>query len=68
VAELGAAFLCAHLGIKGALRHSEYIANWVELLKEDDRAVFTASSKASQAADYLRAFSEPEEAEDVGEH
>lgn len=68
VAELTAAFLCAHLGIQGELRHSEYIGNWVELLKEDNRAIFTASSKASQAADYLRAFSEPEEAEDVGEH
>jgi antirestriction protein ArdC len=68
IAELGAAFLCAHLGITGELRHAEYIANWVELLKEDNRAIFTASSKASQAADYLRAFSEPEEAQDVGEH
>lgn len=58
VAELGAAFLCAHLGIKGELKHSEYIGNWIQLLKEDDRAIFTASSKASQAADYLRTFSE----------
>jgi antirestriction protein ArdC len=56
VAELTAAFLCAHLGITGQLRHSEYIANWLELLKEDNRAIFTASSKASQAADYLRAL------------
>lgn len=61
IAELGAAFLCAHLNIKGELRHAEYIGNWVQLLKEDDRAVFTAASKASQAADYIRAFSEPTE-------
>lgn len=60
VAELGAAFLCAHLGVQGQLRHAEYIANWIELLKEDERAVFTAASKASQAADYLRNFSEPQ--------
>jgi antirestriction protein ArdC len=59
IAELGAAFLCAHLGIKGELKHSEYIATWIDLLKGDDRAIFTASSKASQAADYLRQFSEP---------
>ncbi len=59
VAELGAAFLCAHLGIQGELKHAEYIATWITLLREDDRAIFTASSKASQAADYLRAFSEP---------
>lgn len=58
VAELSAAFLCAHLGVQGELRHSGYIGNWLELLKSDDRAIFTASSKASQAADYLRAFSE----------
>jgi antirestriction protein ArdC len=58
VAELTAAFLCAYLEIKGELRHAEYINNWIQLLKEDNRAVFTASSKASQAADFLRAFSE----------
>jgi antirestriction protein ArdC len=58
IAELGAAFLCAHLGIKGELRHAEYLANWLELLKEDDRAIFTAASKASVAADYLRSFSD----------
>ena len=58
VAELGAAFLCAHLGVQGRLRHAEYLANWLELLKDDNRAFFTAASKASQAADYLRGFSE----------
>ncbi len=61
VAELGAAFLCAHLEVKGRLRHAEYVANWLELLKEDPRAVFTAASKASQAADFLRSFSQPKE-------
>ena len=58
VAELGAAFLCAHLGVEGELRHAGYIASWITLLKSDDRAIFTAASKASAAADYLRAFSE----------
>jgi antirestriction protein ArdC len=58
VAELSAAFLCAHLNIEGKLRHAEYIANWLELLREDPRAIFTAASKASQAADFLRSFSE----------
>jgi antirestriction protein ArdC len=58
VAELGAAFLCAHLGIPGELRHADYIANWLKLLKSDNRAIFTAASKASAAADYLRSFSE----------
>jgi antirestriction protein ArdC len=58
VAELNAAFLCAHLGITGQLRHADYIASWISLLKEDDRAIFTAASQASKAADYLRSFSE----------
>jgi antirestriction protein ArdC len=61
VAELGAAFLCAHLNIEGKLRHAEYIANWLELLREDPRAIFTAASKASQAAGFLRSFSEAKE-------
>ena len=56
IAEFTAAFLCAHLGIKGELRHAGYIENWLDLLRHDDRAIFTAASKASQAADYLRSF------------
>lgn len=58
VAEIGAAFLCAALGIKGELRHAAYVANWLKVLKEDNRAIFTAASQASKAADYLRSFSE----------
>jgi antirestriction protein ArdC len=58
IAELGAAFLCAHLGVEGQLCHAEYITSWLSLLRENDHAVFTATSKASAAADYLRSFSE----------
>jgi antirestriction protein ArdC len=58
--ELCGAFLCAHLGITGELRHAGYIGNWIELLRDDNRAIFTAASKASQAADFLRSFSEPD--------
>ena len=57
VAELVAAFLCAELAIEGRLRHAEYIGSWLELLRADTKAVFTAASKANEAADYLRAFS-----------
>jgi antirestriction protein ArdC len=59
VAELTAAFLCAHLSIPGRLRHAEYIGNWITLLSHDKKAIFTASAKATAAAEYLRAFSEP---------
>ena len=55
VAELGAAFLCADLSITNTPRpdHAAYIGNWLEVLKQDKRAIFTAARKASQAADYL---------------
>lgn len=61
VAELGAAFLCAEFGFDGDVRNAGYIATWIELLKADKRAFFTACSKASKAADYLRglALAEP---------
>jgi antirestriction protein ArdC len=58
VAELGAAFVCAHLGIKAELRHAGYIQGYLEVLKEDDRAFFRAAAKAQQAVDFLRAHSE----------
>ena len=54
IAELGAAFLCAEFGFDGDVRNAGYIANWIELLKADKRAFFTACSQASKAADYLR--------------
>jgi antirestriction protein ArdC len=54
VAELGAAFLSAEFGFDGDVRNAGYIATWIELLKADKRAFFTAASKASKAADYLR--------------
>jgi antirestriction protein ArdC len=55
VAELGAAFLCADLSITNTPRpdHAAYIANWLEVLRQDKRAIFTAARKASQATDYL---------------
>ncbi len=53
-AELGAAFLCAEWGFNNDLRHSGYIATWIDLLRSDKRAFFTACNRASQAADYLR--------------
>jgi antirestriction protein ArdC len=61
VAELGAAFLSAEFGFDGDVRNAGYIATWIELLKADKRAFFTACSKASKAADYLRslAIAEP---------
>ncbi|GAA4772726.1 zincin-like metallopeptidase domain-containing protein [Stakelama sediminis] len=35
--------------------HAAYIASWLEVLKNDPRAIFTAASKAQQAADWMHA-------------
>ena len=56
VAEISAAFLCATLGITPTVRHSDYIASWLEVLREDNRAIVRAASAASKVADYLLAF------------
>ncbi len=55
IAELGAAFLCADVGVtpQPRLDHAQYVQSWLRVLKNDKRAIFTASSKAAQAADYL---------------
>ena len=55
VAELGAAFLCAELGITSEPRpdHAAYLGHWLEVMKADKKAIFTAASQASKAADYL---------------
>lgn len=61
VAELGAAFLCADLGITLEPRedHAGYLANWLKVLKGDKRFIVQAASFAQKACDYLHAFSDP---------
>jgi antirestriction protein ArdC len=56
VAEMNAAFCCASLGIVPTVRHADYIGSWLEVLREDNRAVVRAASQASKAADWLLAF------------
>jgi len=69
VAEMGSAFLCAALGIVPTVRHADYLASWLDVLREDlsedaavrgtgaprGRAIFRAASAASKAADWLLA-------------
>jgi antirestriction protein ArdC len=50
------AFVCASLGIVPTVRHADYLGSWLEVLREDDRAIVRAASAASKAADYLLAF------------
>lgn len=56
IAELCAAFSCASLGIVPTVRHADYIGSWLEVLREDNRAIVRAASQASKAADYLLGF------------
>jgi len=56
VAEMAAAFCCASLGITPTVRHADYIASWLDALREDNRAIVRAASLASKAADYLLDF------------
>ena len=53
VAEINAAFCCASLGITPTVRHADYIGAWLEVLREDNRAIVRAASQASKAADWL---------------
>jgi len=53
VAEMNAAFCCASLGIVPTVRHADYLGSWLDVLREDNRAIFRAASQASMAADYL---------------
>jgi antirestriction protein ArdC len=63
VAEMAAAFVCASLGIVPTVCHADYIGNWLEVLREDARAIVKAASLASKAADYILQFqSKSEEA------
>ena len=56
-AELTASFVLADLGIAHHPRpdHAAYVASWLRVLKDDPRAIFTAASKAQQAADWMHA-------------
>ncbi|MCJ2069095.1 zincin-like metallopeptidase domain-containing protein [Methylobacterium sp. J-030] len=60
MAELGAAFVLADLGIARRPRpdHANYIAHWLPLLRADPKALVTAASHASRAAAYLAALQE----------
>ena len=65
VAEMAAAFLCAHCHIDGRLQHASYIGSWLEVLGRDKRALFTAAAQAQKAADFLIAKTEPQAVETV---
>jgi antirestriction protein ArdC len=63
IAELCAAFSCASLGIAPTVRHADYIGSWLEVLREDNRAIVRAASQASKAADFILGFLPDEHAQ-----
>ena len=63
VAELSCAFICAHLNIVPTVRHADYIGSWLTVLRDDSRAIFSAASLASKAADFILAFRAPKSAD-----
>lgn len=56
VAELGSAFLINHLGIEteGTFQNSaSYIESWLQVLRNDNKFIVSASSKAEKAVNYI---------------
>lgn len=55
VAELGAAFVCADLGLTLEPRpdHAAYIASWLRVLRNDTRFIVAAAAHAERAARFL---------------
>ena len=60
VAEVGAAFLCAHLGVNGEMQHESYLDSWCRVLKRDRvKALWNAASHAAQARDFVLPVRKP---------
>jgi antirestriction protein ArdC len=57
IAELGACFLSADLGVVPELEpradHASYLASWLEVLSNDKRFIFSAAAHAQRAVTYL---------------
>jgi antirestriction protein ArdC len=68
IAEIGSCYLARELGVPASenlTNHVAYLGNWLKGLKNDSRFIFTASSQASRAADFILSFSRPQQPEIV---
>lgn len=67
VAELGAAFLAADLGIALEPRpdHASYIASWIKVLQNDTRAIVQAAAHAERAVAYLHQLARTEDVKEA---
>ena len=63
VAEMGAAFQCALLGITNEPRadHAQYLNGWIKCLKNEPKAIFRAASLAEKAVQYLESLQSNEQ-------
>lgn len=61
VAEIGATYACADLGLATTTlpNHARYIASWLKVLRDDKKAIFTAASQAAKAHAYLMNLANP---------
>jgi antirestriction protein ArdC len=66
IAEMGAAFLCGHVGIVELTMENSaaYLNSWKQRLQEDSTLIVQAAAQAQKAVDYIlgRAFPEGEDA------
>lgn len=54
VAELGALFTVAHIGLPQPItNHDSYINGWLSVLKDDKRCIFKAAAQAQKATDWI---------------
>ncbi|RIV78775.1 ArdC family protein [Pelagerythrobacter aerophilus] len=67
VAELGAAFLAADLGLAIDPRsdHASYIASWIKVLQNDARAIVQAAAHAERAVAFLHQLANLEEGKEA---
>ncbi len=65
--ELLSAMICADLNLSVEPRpdHARYIESWIEVMRSDKRAIFTAASKAQEIADWMHAQQADARQEDV---
>jgi antirestriction protein ArdC len=63
VAEMGAAFQCALLGITNEPRadHAQYLNSWIKCLKSEPKAIFKAASLAEKAVQYIESLQSNEQ-------
>jgi antirestriction protein ArdC len=70
VAEIGGCFLCNEVGVPQSTKlenQAAYLASWLAVLQQDATAIFTASSQASAAVDFILSFSRKEEDAEASE-